>query len=51
MGGFSFQCRLCERWFTSNQAARDHLRDKHEIKNLSAEELKKYNGVWHKEKA
>jgi hypothetical protein len=34
MGGQSFKCPLCDKWFLHKGALGDHLKDKHELKNF-----------------
>lgn len=37
MGGQSFKCPFCERWTLSRHALRDHLKDRHWLKNCIIE--------------
>lgn len=37
MGGMSFKCPICEQWFLAKGSLRDHIRDKHEKKNVAIE--------------
>ena len=34
MGGQSFKCPLCPRWFVPPQNIRQHIKDKHHIHNF-----------------
>lgn len=34
MGGMSFKCPYCDTWKLEKRALKDHLRDRHKLKNI-----------------
>jgi hypothetical protein len=37
MGGMSFKCPMCNKWYLAKGPLKDHLKDKHQVINVRIE--------------
>jgi len=47
MGGMSFKCPFCPKWFTDGGAFKAHLQGAHTIKNVTIEGTANHITLWH----